>query len=85
MTEILAAFRSRAQAIDALAKLKSASVVASLVNTPREANIGCGLSIKFFESFLPRARVILARGGYSSFWGYLAAYNSDGRKFFRKI
>ena len=46
MTEVLAVFRSRSQAIDCNARLKAAGIPANLINTPREANIGCGLSVK---------------------------------------
>ncbi len=83
MTEILAVFRSRAQAIDALAKLKSAGVAANLVNTPREANVGCGLSVRFFETSFPRVRQILSRFGYTAFGGFLIVYNSGEKKGYR--
>ncbi len=68
--EILAIFRSRAQAIDAQSKLRSAGIYAVLVNTPSEANIGCGLSVKLPLSSLVRAKTVIARGRYSAFYGY---------------
>ncbi len=85
MTEILAVFRSRSQAIDAVSRLKKSGVAANLMNTPREANVGCGLSVRFYETSLPKARAVISRGGYSAFGGYLAAYFSNGKKFYRRI
>ncbi|MDE5667261.1 MAG: DUF3343 domain-containing protein [Clostridia bacterium] len=48
MTEILAVFRSRSQAIDCNSRLKRYGISATLINTPKEANVGCGLSLKFY-------------------------------------
>lgn len=68
---ILAVFRSRAQALDALSLLKSTGVAAQAVSTPKEAGIGCGVSVRFESNFLPRVRSVLSKRGYSTFWGYL--------------
>lgn len=76
---ILAIFRSRAQTLDYLAGLKSVGVVAQTVNTPKEAGIGCGISVKFDSAFLVRAKGILGRKPYSSFVGYM---KKAGDRFF---
>lgn len=68
---ILAVFRSRAQALDALSLLKDAGVAAQAVSTPKEAGIGCGVSVRFEGNFFPRVRAILAKRRYTTFWGYL--------------
>ena len=68
---VLAVFRSRAQALDALSLIQRAGVAAQAVSTPKEAGIGCGISVKFDGKFLPRVRTLLARRRYSAFWGYL--------------
>lgn len=70
MTELVAVFRSRAQAIDCNARLHSFGVPTSIINTPREANVGCGLSVRIPKNFEPRARRIIAGGKYSAFYGY---------------
>ena len=41
------------------------------VNTPKEAGVGCGISARFEEAFLPRARRALGTGRYSAFQGFL--------------
>lgn len=71
MTEQIAVFRSRAQAIDCNSRLRSLGVQSSLINTPREANIGCGLSVKIPQNAVERAKRIIANGKYSAFFGYL--------------
>ena len=70
MTEQIAVFRSRAQAIDCNSRLRSMGVPSSLINTPREANIGCGLSVKIPQNMLERAKRIIANSKYSAFYGY---------------
>ncbi len=85
MNDILAVFRSRAQAADAVARLKRTGVYASLVNTPKEAAVGCGLSVKFSAAASARARATIARGGYTAFYGYFEAGNIYGRNFIRRI
>ena len=79
MTEILAVFRSRSQAIDCNARLRAAGIAANLVNTPREANIGCGLSVKIPQNLLPRARTIILSARYSAFYGFYTMQNLYGR------
>ena len=71
MTEILAVFRSRSQAIDCMQRLRAAKIAASLVNTPREANIGCGLSIRFAQPAAARVRTVITGANYSAFYGYM--------------
>ncbi len=72
---VLAVFRSRAHSLGFLAAVKAAGVPAQAVSTPKEAGVGCGLSVKFDERFLPRVRSVLARRPLSSFSGFL----KDGR------
>ena len=67
----LAVFRSRAQALEYISFLKASGVPAQAVNTPKEAGVGCGISAKFDEVFLPRARACLGKKRYSSFSGFM--------------
>lgn len=71
MTEMLAVFRSRSQAIDCMNKMRALNIPAQLINTPKEANVGCGLSLKFSASAGSRVKNIIARMNYSSFYGYM--------------
>lgn len=85
MTEILAVFRSRAQAADCNSKLKTAGISCVLVNTPKEAGVGCGLSVKIPESAVNRVRFIISRAGYSAFYGFYAMKNLYGRIYVARI
>lgn len=85
MTEVLAVFRSRSQAIDCNARLRAAGIPAGIVNTPREANIGCGLSIKLTQSSYGLAKKIISAGGYSAFYGFLKVQSAYGKTYTGKI
>ena len=67
---VLAVFRSRAQAHDAISLLRSTGVVTQAVATPAQAGCGCGVSAAFDVRFLPRVKQILSARRYSSFHGY---------------
>ena len=79
MTEILAVFRSRSQAIDCNARLKKYGIISSVINTPKEANVGCGLSVKIPQNLLPRARTLIISARYSAFYGFYTMQNLYGR------
>ena len=79
MKYILAIFRSRSQAVDCNIRLKGFVIAAELVNTPREANIGCGLSIKIPHDNIGRAKNIIKRANYSAFYGYFLMQKTYGR------
>lgn len=79
MTEILAVFRSRSQAMDCMTKMRAFNIPAQLINTPKEANVGCGLSIKFPQSVAVRAKSVIARIGYTSFYGYMRIDTRGGK------
>lgn len=73
---VLAVFRSRAQTLDYVSSLKGMGVPVSTINTPKEAGVGCGLSARFDESFLPRARYCLQKKRYSSFAGFMKVHKN---------
>lgn len=68
---VLAVFKSRAQTLDFVSLLRSGGVVASAVNTPKEAGVGCGISAKFDERFFPRVRLMLSKRNCTSFAGFM--------------
>lgn len=85
MTEILAVFRSRAQAADCNAKLKMNGIAATLINTPKEANVGCGLSVILPQNTAARAKQIILGSKYSAFYGFFAMKTVYGRTFLGRI
>lgn len=82
MTEILAVFRSRSQAADCNSLLKRYGIPAALINTPKEAGVGCGLSVKFPQSAEMRAKRLVSGGKYSAFYGFMMMNTMYGRTYF---
>ena len=76
---ILAVFRSRAQSLDYAGQLYKYGVAAQTVPAPKEANIGCGLCVKFDKSALPRAQAVLRLGKDSAFRGFYTIDYRNGR------
>ena len=72
---VLAVFKSRSETLGYISSLRTMGVVASAVSTPKEAGVGCGISARFEDAFLPRARAALVRGNYHSFAGFLKKTN----------
>lgn len=52
MEYIIVAFRSRANTIKFYEILRNNNIYAEIVNTPKEAGVGCGLSVKVNKSQL---------------------------------
>lgn len=67
MREIFLVFRSRSQAMQFLEATKSYLIPAKIINTPKGAMAGCGLSVKMFHRDLSKANTLLTRGNYSTF------------------
>lgn len=76
---ILAVFRSRAQSMDYAQRLNDYGVAAMLINTPKEAKIGCGLCVRFDARDFFRARAIFRTGRYTAFKGFYKMEYVGGR------
>ena len=74
---MLAVFSSRSQTLDCIAALRGMGVPARAVSTPKEAGVGCGLSVRFEEGFLPRVKLLLIKRPYSSFAGVMRQTGSS--------
>lgn len=79
MYEIIAIFRSRSQAVDFNSKLRSTGIAAELITTPKEANVGCGLSVKFNKNYAERAKFIIRKSNYSAFYGFYVLNRTYGK------
>lgn len=71
MTEQIAVFRSRGQAVDCNMRLRKSGIPSNLINTPKEAGIGCGLSVRLPKDMLGRAKNIIYNAKYSAFYGFI--------------
>ncbi len=66
----LAVFRSRSQALSFKSILESYKVPSTLIPTPRNISVSCGLCVKFNKNFLPTAKEILSRRRFDTFVGF---------------
>lgn len=61
MGEIIVVIKSRSAALRFADELKTYRISCKVINTPKEANVGCGLSVKLFMKDFKRAQVVLQR------------------------
>lgn len=61
MGEIIIVIKSRSAALRFADELKSYHISCKVINTPKEANVGCGLSIKMFMKDIKKAQMVLQR------------------------
>ena len=79
MCYLMVAFKSRTQTTEFLYALRERNILCSLMNTLKEANLGCGLSVKVSYSALHELKNMINRGGYSSFAGVYKVCTECGR------
>ena len=74
MEFVIAVYRSRNVSMRAYNFLMSQGVTCALVSTPRNANVGCGLSVKFAKPVLPVYREVLSNA--ETFVGFFLIKNT---------
>ena len=74
MEYIIAVYRSRNVSMRAYNFLSSQGVTCALISTPRSANVGCGLSVKFAKSAFPTFKDALSNG--ETFVGFFLVKNT---------
>lgn len=76
MRYILAIFGGRTQTMSFYQILRSYGVVCSVVNTPKQAIVACGISVKFAEKDVAVVLSILKRRKFDSFVGLYRVFES---------
>lgn len=74
MDYVIAVYRSRNVSMRAYNFLLKKGITCALVSTPRSANVGCGLSVKFSKDVLPKIGPALASG--ETFVGFFLVKNT---------
>ena len=74
MEFVIAVYRSRNVSMRAYNYLQSQGVTCALVSTPRSANVGCGLSVKFGKSALSAYKDVLSSA--ETFVGFFLIKNT---------
>ena len=72
---VIAVFRSKTETLNFASILRSYGVDCVVVNTPRNINVSCGISVKFNFEFLNVAKIIMSRRSFSTFAGFYNLYN----------
>lgn len=83
MDSVIAVFRSRSETLGYSNLLRSYGVDVKVINTPREVNVSCGISVKFDIAYIKEARDILTRRRFDTFAGFYLV-KKMGNKFFVK-
>ena len=85
MEYVVVAFRSRAHTVKFHSFLLENGVSSEIINTPKEAGVGCGLSVKVATSLLPVVRKGVRIIALSSFAGFFKVKMTAGRRMVRSI
>ncbi|MCL2370295.1 MAG: DUF3343 domain-containing protein [Firmicutes bacterium] len=70
MKYFFAAFGSRTQAMRYFDMLKRNGIPSTVLNTPREASLGCGLSVRFSPCDFAAAEAVMYKECFSAFIGF---------------
>lgn len=84
MEYIVVAFRSRAVVVGFSNFLKNIGVKNEIVNTPKEAGVGCGLSVKISPSALAVAKRAISQKNLNVA-GFFSVKLIGGRRYVRSI
>ena len=85
MEYVVVAFRSRAHTVKFYEFLRANGIFGEIVNTPKEAGVGCGLSVKIRKTDLTIAKRAVLSVALSSFAGFFLVNVASGKRLVRSI
>lgn len=85
MEFIVIAFRSRAETVRFSEFVRKNGVYCQIINTPKEAGVGCGLSVRMAKSDYAKAARAVRIVGFGSFAGIFLVGYVGGKRFVRSI
>ena len=85
MEYIIIAFKSRAHTVRYAEFLRRNGAYCQIINTPKEAGVGCGLSVRVSVNDFAAAKKAVAITGYNSFAGFFAVKTVGGRRVVKSI
>ena len=85
MEYLIIAFRSRTHTIEFSKLLRLNFIPNEIVNTPKEAGVGCGLSVKIDKGYFLTVKRIVHSLNRSSFAGFFLVSMHGGRKTVRTV
>ena len=85
MEYVVIAFRSRAHTVRFAEFLRKNGAYCQIINTPKEAGVGCGLSVRVSVQDFPTARRAVAIANYTSFAGFFHVKTVRGIRVVKSI
>ena len=85
MEYIVIAFRSRAHTVRFAEFLRKNGAYCQIINTPKEAGVGCGLSVRVGVQDLPTAKKAVRIANYTSFAGIFLVKTVRGIRVVKSI
>jgi hypothetical protein len=85
MEYIVVAFRSREHTVKFSGYLTARGIPNTIINTPKEAGVGCGLSVKIDKNAFFVVKNLLATGRPNSFAGFFSVIESHGGRVVKTI
>lgn len=85
MEYIAAAFRSRAETVKFYEYLRSYGANAEIINTPKSAGVGCGLSVRISTDIFPAVKRAARNFPARSFAGFFLVKSVGGRTFTKNV
>ncbi len=85
MEYVVVAFRSRAHTVKFYEILSNNGISAQIVNTPKEAGVGCGLSVKISKERLGLVKGVAYRVNLSSLAGFFIVSMIGGKRIVRPV
>lgn len=85
MEYVAAAFRSRSETVRFYEYLRSYGANAEIINTPKEAGVGCGLSVKISTDILLAVKRAAAAFPARSFAGFFLVKSVGGKRYVKSV
>ncbi len=85
MDYVVIAFKSRSHTVRFSEVLRNNRIQNEIVNTPKQAGVGCGLSVKISKSSLEPAKRVLRAFKSNTFAGIFLVMNRGGGRFVKSI
>lgn len=85
MEYIIISFKSRAHTVRFAEFLRKSGTYCQIVNTPKEAGVGCGLSVRISVNDFPAAKRAVRITSYTSFAGFFLVKTVGVRRLIKSI
>ena len=85
MEYLVIAFRSRAHTVKFSQFISSQNIANEIINTPKEAGVGCGLSVKVSLNNFERVKRLVCAVNLNSFAGFFLVRKLAGKRMVKSI